>query len=155
MPEMPKVGSVVPDFELPSTQGVFRLSDLTAVKKVILAFYQEDNTPLCSSEVSVFKEDYELVQQLRAEVVAVSTDDLDSHMDFEAMLGGVPFPLVSDEELKAARAYGVLDDAGKRSRRAIFVIDKGGKVLHVVPWFQPGNPTSTKRSSRRSGSRCE
>ena len=140
MPEMPEVGSVVPDFELPSTQGVFRLSDLTATKKVILAFYQEDNTPLCSSEVSVFKEDYELVQQLRAEVVAVSTDDLDSHMDFEAKLGGVPFPLVSDEGLKAARAYGVLDDAGKRSRRAIFVIDKGGKVLHVVPWFQPGNP---------------
>ena len=140
MPEMPEVGSVVPDFELPSTQGVFRLSDLTANKKVILAFYQEDNTPLCSSEVSVFKEDYDLVQQLRAEIVAVSTDGLDSHMDFEANLGGVPFPLVSDEGLEAARAYGVLDDAGKRSRRAIFVIDKGGKVLHVVPWFQPGNP---------------
>jgi peroxiredoxin Q/BCP len=140
MPEMPEVGGAAPDFELPSTQGVFRLSDLTAAKKVILAFYQEDNTPLCSSEVSVFKEDYELIQHLRAEIVAMSTDDLDSHMDFEAKLGGVPFPLVSDEGLEATRAYGVLDEAGKRSRRAIFVIDKGGKILHVVPWFQPGNP---------------
>ncbi len=141
MPEMPEVGGAAPDFELPSTQGVFRLSELTAAKKVILAFYQEDNTPLCSSEVSVFKEDYDLIQHLRAEIVALSTDDLDSHMDFEAKLGGVPFPLVSDEGLEAARAYGVLDEAGKRSRRAIFVIDKGGKILHVVPWFQPGNPS--------------
>ena len=37
--------------------------------------------------------------------------------------------------------FPVLDDAGKRSRRAVFVIDKGGKILHVVPWFQPGNPS--------------
>jgi peroxiredoxin len=141
MPDIPAVGRAAPDLELPSTQGRLRLKDLTATKKVVLAFYTEDNTPLCSSEVSVLKEDYELVQQLQAEVVAVSADSLDSHRDFAEKLGGVPFPLMSDENLKAARAYGVLDDAGKRSRRAVFVIDKGGKILHVVPWFQPGNPS--------------
>ena len=59
---------------------------------------------------------------------------------YAAALGGLPFPLASDRDLEAARAYGVLDDGGKRSRRAVFVIDKGGAVLHVVPWFQPGNP---------------
>ena len=141
MADRPEAGDAAPDFELPSTQGTLRLKDLTAVKKVLLAFYTEDNTPLCSSEVSVFKEDYELVQQLRAEVVAVSADSLDSHVDFADELGGVPFPLVSDEGLEAAKAYGVADEAGKRSRRAVFVIDKGGTILHVVPWFQPGNPS--------------
>ena len=39
-----------------------------------------------------------------------------------------------------ASAYGVVDDAGKRSRRAVFVIDTGGRILHAEPWFQPGNP---------------
>lgn len=141
MPDMPAVGGGAPDFELPSTHGQLRLSDLTARKKVILAFYQEDNTPLCSNEISVLKEDYELVQQLRADVVAISVDPLDSHINFADRLGGVPFPLVSDEALAATTAYGVMDDDGKRSRRAVFVIDKGGKILHVVPWFQPGNPT--------------
>ncbi len=141
MADRPEAGDAAPDFELPSTQGTLRLKDLTAAKKVLLAFYTEDYTPLCSSEVSVFKEDYELVQQLRTEVVAVSADSLDSHVDFADELGGVPFPLVSDEELEAAKAYGVVDEAGKRSRRAVFVIDKGGTILHVVPWFQPGNPT--------------
>ncbi len=141
MSDRPEVGDAAPDFELPSTQGTLRLKDLTGTKKVLLAFYTEDNTPLCSSEVSVFKEDYELVQQLRAEVVAVSADSLDSHVEFADEMGGVPFPLVSDEELEAAKAYGVVDEAAKRSRRAVFVIDKGGTILHVVPWFQPGNPT--------------
>ncbi len=140
MTNIPAKGDLAPDFEMPSTQGRLRLKDLTDTKKVVLVFYTEDNTPLCASEVSVFKEDHELLLQLQAEVVAVSADSLDSHRDFAETLGGVPFPLVSDENLEAARAYGVLDDAGKRSRRAVFVIDKGGRILHAVPWFQPGNP---------------
>ena len=140
MSEQPEVGDAAPDFELPSTQGTLHLKDLTATKKVLLAFYTEDSTPLCSSEVSVLKEDYELVQQMQAEVVAVSADSLDSHREFAEDLGGVPFPLVSDERLEAATAYGVVDEAGKRSRRAVFVIDKGGTIVHVEPWFQPGNP---------------
>lgn len=140
MTEMPTEGDLAPDFEMPSTEGRLRLRDLTATKKVVLAFYKEDNTPLCASEVSVLKEDHELLQHLQAEVVAVSADSMDSHEDFAEALGGVPFPLVSDENLEVARAYGALDDAGKRSRRAVFVIDKGGRILLVVPWFQPGNP---------------
>ncbi|MEX0801547.1 MAG: redoxin domain-containing protein [Dehalococcoidia bacterium] len=140
MPDILSAGDLAPDFELPSTQGKLRLSDLTAQKKVVLAFHTEDGTPLCASQVSVLKEDHDLVQQLKAEIVAVSADPLDLHEAFAEALGGVPFPLVSDEGLAAARAYGVLDDAGKRSRRAVFVIDKGGAILHVVPWFQPGNP---------------
>jgi peroxiredoxin Q/BCP len=140
MPDMPRVGDPAPDFELPSTRGRLRLKDLVEAKKVILAFYAEDSTPLCSSEVSVFMEDYELVKHLETEVVAVSADSLDSHRNFAETLGGVPFPLVSDQDLEAARAYGVLDDTGKRSRRAVFVIDKGGTILHAVPSFQPGNP---------------
>jgi peroxiredoxin Q/BCP len=141
MAKPPQPGDLAPDFELPSTQGTLRLKDLTANKKVLLAFYCGDNTPLCSSEMSVLKEDYELVKQLRAQVVAVSADSLDSHVDFADGLGGVPFPLVSDEGLEATTAYGVVDKSGKRSRRAVFVIDKGGTILQVVPRFQPGNPT--------------
>jgi peroxiredoxin len=141
MAKPPQPGDLAPDFELPSTQGKLRLKALTATRKVLLAFYTEDSTPLCSREVSVLKEDYDLVRQLRTDVVAVSADSLDSHEDFADELGGVPFPLVSDENLDAATAYGVLDEAGKRSRRAVFVIDKGGTILHVVPRFQPDNPS--------------
>ncbi|MBI2936562.1 MAG: redoxin domain-containing protein [Chloroflexi bacterium] len=41
---MPEVGQKAPDFTLPSTQGLLRLSDYVG-KKVVLAFYIEDGTP--------------------------------------------------------------------------------------------------------------
>lgn len=136
-----EAGDRAPDFSLPSTQGALRLSELTTRKKVLVAFYVEDGTPLCSNEISLFKEDYDLLEQLGAEVVGISADDLQSHQRFADKLGGLPFPLAYDEALEAARAFGTLDDSGKRSRRAVFVVDKGGAILHAVPWFQPGNPS--------------
>jgi len=138
---MPQPGDEAPDFTLASTEGEIRLRELAAVKKVLLAFYAEDDTPLCANEVSVLKEDYDIVRQLGAQVIAVSADSLESHRWFAERLGGLPFPLASDEALEASRAYDVLDESQKRSRRAVFVIERGGKISHVVPWFQPGNPT--------------
>lgn len=138
---MPEVGERAPNFRLPSTKGELTLSDLTATGKVLLAFYSEDGTPLCASELSVLKEDYEIIQQLGAQVVAISADGLESHRDFDQRLGGLPFPLASDEKLEATKAYDVADESGKRSRRAVFVIDKGGTILYQVAWFQPGNPS--------------
>jgi peroxiredoxin Q/BCP len=88
----------------------------------------------------MLRDDYEIIRELGAEVLAVSADTLESHADFAERIGGVPFPLASDTGLEAARAYGVADDAGKRSRRAVFIIDTDGRILHTEPWFQPGNP---------------
>ena len=137
---MPEIGEQAPDFTLPSTEGAVNLRDLTERSKVVLAFYYEDATPLCSNEVSMLKHDYDIARELGAEVIAVSADSLESHREFAERLGGVPFPLASDERRKAAKAYGAVDESGKRSRRAVFVIDRGGTVLHAEPWFQPGNP---------------
>ncbi len=138
---MPDVGDQAPAFTLPSTQGELRLQKLASQQKLLLAFYHEDNTPLCSSEVSVLKEDHDIVRQLGAQIIAVSADSLASHKSFAERLGGVPFPLASDERLAAAQAYDVVDEGGKRSRRAVFVIDRGGKIVHAERWFQPGNPS--------------
>jgi peroxiredoxin Q/BCP len=137
---MPEVGDRAPDFVLSSTEGDVRLSDSFERGKVVLAFYYEDSTPICSNEVSMLRDDWEMVRELGAEVIAVSADSLESHEAFVERLGGVPFALASDETLEAAKAFDVVDDAGKRSRRAVFVIDRGGEILHAERWLQPGNP---------------
>lgn len=137
---MPEPGEQAPDFTLPSTEGDVTLSDLTERSKVVLAFYFEDATPLCQTEVSMLKDDYDVVRELGGEVIAVSADGLDSHAAFAERLGGVPFPLASDERLEAAKAFDAVDDSGKRSRRAVFVIDRGGEIMYAEQWFQPGNP---------------
>ena len=148
---IPQPGEPAPDFTLPSTQGDISLRDLTAEKKVVLAFYYEDATPLCSSEVATLKEDYDLIRELGAVVVAVSADSLASHEAFAQRLGGFPFPLASDSDLLATRLYDVLDDTGKRSRRAIFVIDREGTILHAIGWYQPGNVTQYEEVFRALG----
>lgn len=146
-----EMGDKAPDFTLPSTKGRLTLSELISQGKVLLAFYFQDNTPLCTSQLSVLKEDYEIIQHLGAQVVGVSADSIESHQSFEQQLGGLPFPLASDQKLEAARAYQVVDDSGKRSRRAVFVIDKGGTILYKVPWFQPGDPSQYEEIFRALG----
>ena len=137
---MPEAGDQAPGFTLPTTDGEIKLSELTARGKVLLAFYYEDATPLCSNEISMLKDDYEVVRELGAEVVAISADSIDSHRAFAERLGGVPFALTSDVKLDAAKAFDVVDDSGKRSRRGVFVIEQGGRIAHIERWFQPGNP---------------
>lgn len=137
---MPEAGQQAPNFTLLSTEGDLSLREMTGRSKVVLAFYYEDATPLCSNELSMLKDDYDVVRELGGEVIAVSADSLDSHAAFAERLGGVPFPLASDERLEAAKAFDTVDDSGKRSRRAVFVIDRGGKLLYAEPRFQPGNP---------------
>ncbi|MCH8200521.1 MAG: redoxin domain-containing protein [Chloroflexi bacterium] len=148
---MPTPGDPAPRFTLPTTAGELSLDDLTARGKLVLAFYAEDATPLCSSQLSMLKDDYDAVRELGASVLALSADSLDSHRQFAQRLGGLPFPLASDEDLAVARLYNVADEEAKRSARAVFVIDGEGVITHAEPWFQPGNPAQVEAIFRALG----
>ena len=134
-------GQRAPEFVLPSTEGEVSLRALLdAGQRVVLAFYFEDGTPSCQTEVSVLKDAHDLLREYGVSVVAVSADPIASHEAFAERLGGVPFPLASDEQLIGARAYGVVsEEDARRSARAVFVIDRDGVVLLALPHFQPGN----------------
>jgi len=134
----PEIGDRAPDFDLPSTAGRVHFLEQAAGKKIVLVFYAEDATPTCSSQVSALKNDFDLILELGASVLAVSADSLESHKGFVESLGGLPFPLVSDTDLQAAKAFGVADESGKRSRRAIFVVEDG-LIRLAIPWFNPSN----------------
>ena len=66
-------------------------------------------------------------------------------------LGGLPFPLASDEDLAVARLYNVTDEEAKRSRRAVFIVDEEGIITHAEPWFQPGNSAQFEAIFRALG----
>ena len=148
---MPVPGDPAPRFTLPTTAGELSLDDLTARGKVVLAFYAEDATPLCSSQLAMLKDDYDAVRELGASVLAISADSLDSHRQFAERLGGLPFPLASDGDLAVARLYNVADEEAKRSRRAAFVLDEKGVITHAEPWFQPGNSAQFEAIFRALG----
>ena len=137
--ESPRPGAPAPDFRLPSTEGEVSLGEWAGRGKVVLAFYAEDGTPACASELEGFKAEYELIRELGAGVIGISRDGLASHRAFAERADGFPFPLASDVDLKVGRAYGVDDPDSRRHRRAVFVIGEGGSVLHADTRFQPGS----------------
>lgn len=147
----PQVGEKAPEFTVETTEGRLSLADLLQSGKLVLTFYSEDATPLCCSQVVAFSEDYPMIEELGARLLAVSADSLQSHRVFAEALGDLPFPLASDSDLSLARAYGVVDDSGKRSRRAVFVIDRDGTLLHRIDHYNPTNSSQYEDVFRALG----
>jgi peroxiredoxin Q/BCP len=121
------VGAPAPDFELPGTGGkTYRLSDYRG-RKVILAFYPGDFTPVCTRQFCSYRDQGDELDQLGADVLGISPQSVESHERF-MQEKSLNVPLLADEDKSVARAYGVL--AGPRVRRAIFVVDEEGIVRY-------------------------
>ncbi len=149
---MPEPGERAPDFVLPSTNGEVRLSERLVRGRVLLAFYVEDATPACTTEVAALTDAYETLRELGADVIAVSADGVESHRAFAERLGGVPFALASDGDLAVASAYGVIaEDDARRSRRALFVIEQDGTVSYAADPYQPNNLSQLEGALRALG----
>lgn len=149
---MPEAGERASDFSLPSTEGDLHLGERLAHGPVLLAFYFEDATPSCSTQLAALKDAHETLHALGADVVAVSADSVESHRAFAERLGGLPFPLVSDAQLTAARAYdAVAEDDTRRSRRALFVIDKDGTVRYAANPYSPNSLSQLEEALRALG----
>lgn len=83
---------------------------------------------------------YEDFTKVGAEVLEVSTDDLDSQKKWAESLGGVTLPILADSDPKGrvATAYDVYNEERGRARRSSFVIDKEG-VIRDVRVYPPGS----------------
>ncbi len=122
-------GTPAPDFELPSTpdQKVM-LSDFRG-QPVILVFYPEDWSPVCSDQLGLYQAVLPEFQRLGAKLIAVSVDSAWSHVAF-AKDRNLHFPLLSDFEPKGAvaKTFQVYRDKEGTSERALFVVDADGVI---------------------------
>jgi len=124
-------GSVAPDFTLPSQSGeTVSLGDFLGKRPVVLFFYPKDNTLGCTKEVCSFRDSFEELGKLNAEVIGISSDSIDSHRGF-AEKHELPFILLSDEGGKVRRLYGVPKSFGLFPGRVTYVIDEQGVVRHI------------------------
>jgi peroxiredoxin len=125
------IGILAPDFELFSTPDQkLRLSELKG-KKVVLAFYPADWSPVCGDQMSLYNEMGKYFARHNAMVVGVSVDSKWSHLAFIEDRH-FHFPLLSDFEPKGevARLYQVYDAGTGESKRALYVIDENS----VIRW---------------------
>jgi len=124
------VGSDAPDFELGThSRTKVRLSDYRGRKNVVLAFHPLAFTPVCSAEMQAFERSLDRFAALDTVVVGISLDADPSKRAWAESLGGIRFDLLSDflPQGAVAKAYGALSSSGL-PERAIFVVDKSGKI---------------------------
>ena len=124
-------GTAAPDFTLRSTpdQSV-SLSEFRG-QPVVLVFYPEDWSPVCSDQLGLYQELLPEFQRLGAELVGISVDGIWSHLAF-AKDRNLHFPLLADFEPKGevSRRYQVYRSSDGTSERALYVIDSDG----IVHW---------------------
>lgn len=131
-----KKDTAAPDFDLYTTPDQkLKLADFKG-KRLILAFYPADWSPVCSDQMSLYNETLRLFHKYNAEVLGISVDSKWCHMAFEENRN-LHFPLLADFEPKGevSRRYGAYNEETGESRRALFVIDEKGMIRwsHLSP----------------------
>ena len=125
-----QVGVMAPDFELPASgDRLIKLSGFRDRKNVLLAFYPFTFSPVCSLQLPGLQENLQRFQSLDTEVLGISVDSKHSSAAFAVHLK-LEFPLLSDFSKEVTKAYGVLREGGF-AERALFVIDKAGKIVYA------------------------
>ena len=128
----PRVGEAAPEFALPDQGGRTRSLAEFRDRWLVLYFYPRDDTPGCTRQACAFRDDWNKLAALGAQVVGVSVDDVESHLDF-AKEHRLPFLLLADAGGAVAARYGSIRDLGlvKFARRNTFLIDPQGRIAKV------------------------
>jgi peroxiredoxin len=122
---------VAPEFDLEVTPTErVRLSDFRGRSNVLLVFHPFAFTPVCAEEALDLQENLSSFHAANTEVVFVSCDSSAARQAWRRELGA-EYTFASDfwEHGRAARAYGVFDDATGAPVRGTFLIDTDGRVI--------------------------
>lgn len=135
MSELPRQGQTLPEVDFIDESGD-RVSsaDLTGAKTV-LYFYPKDDTPGCTKEACAFRDRMDDYAGAEIKVFGVSLDSPESHREFRQK-HNLNFPLLTDEDGRAADALGVLGEKGY-ARRVTFLLAKDGGIACVYPEVSP------------------
>ncbi|MCA9639980.1 MAG: peroxiredoxin [Polyangiaceae bacterium] len=126
-----EAGQQAPEFTLTTQAGErWTLSQQAAKGPVVLFFYPKNDTPVCIVEACSFRDQHEVFARLGAQVVGVSSDNVQSHGRF-AGKHELPYTLLADEGGEVRSLFGVKKTLGFFDGRVTFVIDQGRLIRHV------------------------
>ena len=139
---VPALGTLAPDFTLPSTgTAPVTLSSLRG-KNVLVAFFPLAFTSTCTQELCDMRDDWDQFASSDTVVVPISVDSTPTLGEFRKQLG-VQADMLSDFKREVSRQYGVLIEDRFFATRAYFLIDRSG----VIRWVHVEDNPSLKRSN--------
>jgi peroxiredoxin len=145
-----EVGHQAPDVTLVNyDRKAVRVSDLRG-KPVVLAFFPGAFTGGCTKEMCTFRDAMAAFNAIEAQIFGISVDMPFAQKAF-ADQNGLNFPLLSDYNREAVRAFGVEapNFAGGLlpgvAMRSVFVLDRDGAVRYR--WIAPAQGTEPDYSA--------
>ena len=139
-----QTGQKAPDFALFDTEkNKISLADQKG-SNVVLLFFPLAFTGVCTAELCNVRDNIAVYNNTNAKVFGISVDSLFALGKFKGEQN-LNFPLLSDFNKEAAKAYDVLYDTFPAfemqgvSKRAAFVIDKEGVVRYAEICATPGD----------------
>jgi peroxiredoxin len=140
-----KPGDEAPDFELRSHRGgTVKLSDFRGQRQVVVAFHPLAFTPVCATQMCNYQADLGRFDALNAAVLGISIDAQPAKSAWAQTLGPISFDLLSDfhPHGEVAQKYGVYRAKDGISERAIFVVDRHGKIAWAKTYDIPEQPNN-------------
>jgi peroxiredoxin len=142
-----KVGEEAPDFELRSHRGgTVKLSGFRGKRQVVVAFHPLAFTPVCSAQMCGYQADLSRLEAANAAVLGISVDAQPAKSAWAQSLGPISFDLLSDfhPHGEVAQKYGVYRAKDGISERALFVVDKAGKIAWAKVYDIPQQPDNAE-----------
>jgi len=151
---IPLIGEMAPAFTAQSTTGTITFPSDYGRKWKVLFSHPQDFTPVCSSEIMQLANLQEEFDKLDVKMVVISTDPLDTHVQWKKalesieyngkMTSKIKFPLVDDENLAVSKMYGMIHSPTNTTRdvRGMFIIDPE-QIVRAIFFY----PTEVGRST--------
>ncbi len=111
-----KAGNAAPNFILKDETGKEFELYKNLDKKILLVFYPEDDTPVCSAQLTEYNNNLDELIKSGIKVVGISTNSVQSHSNFCNKLE-LNFPLLSDENKSVSRQYDALNIIGMNKQK--------------------------------------
>lgn len=138
------IGKKAPDFSLQDQAGKTHSLKDYAGKWVLIYFYPKDDTPGCTKEACMLRDNFPSFKKMDIQVFGVSVDSVKSHAKF-AEKYELPFTLLADENKDMVNVYGVWAKKKFMGReymgtlRQSVLIDPSGNVAKVYEEVKPAD----------------
>ncbi len=136
---IPLIGEQAPSFIAETTSGTINFPEDFGKNWKIILSHPMDFTPVCSTELIELADLQEEFDKLGVKILAVSTDPLDTHLQWKSVLEMIDYknprpkiryPIADDSGLVISKLYGMIhrESDNNRDVRGVFIIDPENKV---------------------------